>query len=548
MHPLVAAVLVAAGVTDPGQAKAYLSGSLDSLPDPLALRGMGEAVELVLGALAAGEEILVHGDYDADGICAAAVLLRTLSRLGGLVHFYIPDRLADGYGVSERAVRAAARRKIPLLVTVDCGITAHEEIALAKSLGCRVIVLDHHEPDPDLPEADVVVAPRLPDWEYTCAEMPAAALALRFVQALGNRVGDDTLWAKDLVELAAVGIVADVAPMEGENRIIVRAGLDRLPHSPLPGLRALQELAAVKAPVRAYDVGFRIAPRINAVGRLADAGDALELLLTDDDDKARRLALYLDGKNRERQQIQQQIYNQAVRMLGAHPELLEMPVLVLHSDTWHVGVVGIVASKIAEDFGRPAVLLGSADGLACGSARSVAGFDITAALRSCGHLLIRCGGHSMAAGLTAEVSKIEDLRRALEAYCELVGTGEALAEVPGRVAIPVMSEELDETIADDLARLEPFGPGNPEPLFALCGLEVVEARTVGRDNSHLKLVLTDGARALAAIGFRMGNGDKPKPGDHIDVCFVPETDNYWGKPQLQLRLVAWEHSGTRGRH
>jgi len=541
---VAAAVLLAGGVTGAEQARAFLSGSLSSLADPLSIRGMAEAVAVVLEAVRAGEGILVHGDYDADGICATALLVHALHRLDSPVHFYLPDRFEDDYGVSERAIRAAAAQGIRVIVTVDCGITAHEEVALANSLGCRVVVLDHHDPGHHLPDAEVVVAPRLPDWEYEGGEMPASALALRFVQALGA-VSDreEALRAEELVDVAAVGIVADVAPMVGDNRVLVRAGLDRLPHTSLPGLRALQQVAGVTEPLRAYDVGFRLAPRINAVGRLGDAGDAVDLLLTNDPDEARRLALYLDQRNRERQQVQQRIYDEAVAMLAGAPELLELPVILLSSEAWHVGVVGIVASKLVEEFGRPVVLLVEMDGVARGSARSVQGFDITSALRACGELLIRCGGHPMAAGLRAEPHRVPALRQALASQADWEGL-EATDEEAPEQAIPVEAGEVDESLPGDLARLEPFGPGNPEPLFVTEGLEVVEVRTVGRDSSHLKILLTDGRRTLEAIGFRMGNGERPAVGEKIDVCFVPEIDTYWGRPQLQLRLKAWvRHSG-----
>lgn len=549
VHPLAAAALAAANITEPAEARAYLSGSLDALPDPGRIRGMAEGARMIARAVAEGRQVLVHGDYDADGICSSAILTRALHTLGAHVHYFLPDRFVDDYGVSERAVRAAARAGIDVIMTVDCGITAHDEIATARSLGCHVIVLDHHEPDSELPPADVVIAPRLPEWEYECQEMPASALALRFVQALAEASGAGRrLGAEQFVELAAVGVVADVAPMVGENRIIVRAGLDRLPRTDVPGLRALQQVAQVEAPVRAYDIGFRIAPRINAVGRLADAADALELLITDDEDKARRLALYLDTKNRERQRLQDRIYKEAEEMLARQPDLLELPVIVLSSPSWHIGVVGIVASKIVDDFGRPVVLLAEdhESGIARGSARSVESFDITAGLRACGDLTLACGGHPMAAGLRARIEDVPRLREALAAVAEDQGLSARRDDAPVRT-IPVELAELDETLPADLARLEPFGPGNPEPLFSISGLEVVETRYVGRDSQHVKLFLTDGTMTVEAIGFGMGNGRVPAAGQNIDICFIPELDTYWGRPQVQLRLKGWRPSQGRPR-
>lgn len=541
IHPLAAAALAWAGVKDPDQARAYMSGSLDALPPASQFRGMTEAVELLIPAIAERRPILVHGDYDADGICSTAVLVHALHRVGASVHYFLPNRFRDDYGVSERAVRAAAGKGIELILTSDCGISAHDEIALAKSMGCSVIVLDHHEPGPTLPEADVVVAPRVPDWSYEWEEMPASALALRFVQALTEVLGDAPVRAEDLVDIAAIGVIADVAPMTGENRVIARAGLDRLARSCWPGVRALMGVAAVSPPVRAYDVAFRMAPRLNAVGRLADPIHALELLLTSDEDEARRLALHLEDNNRERQRIQEKIYREAVKMLAERPELLEFPAIVLASPDWHVGVIGVVAAKLAEEFDRPAVLFSEQEETARGSARSIEALDIMQALRMCEEHLVEYGGHAQAAGLRIDGGRVDAFRDALAEAIELLGRPDRKKDEP--MVIPALLGEVDETLVSDLSRLEPFGPGNPEPNFAIEGLEVVEVRTVGRDEKHLKLYLSDGRRTVEAIGFGMaGWGDEPKQGDSVDICFVPDVDDYWGPRQVQLRLIGWRLS------
>ncbi len=537
LHPLAAAALIASGVDDPATAEAYLNGSIADLPSPFEIAQMERAVEVVVAALKAGEPLLLHGDYDADGICSTAILARTMERLGATAYYFVPDRIRDSYGVSAAAIKQAAQGGVKVVVTTDCGIAAHDEVRLAKKLGMQVVVLDHHLPPEVLPPADAIVAPRLPDWQYECADMPASGLALRFVQALAEALGGDgRLAAEEFADLAAVGIVADVAPMEGENRIIVRAGLDRLPRTRWEGLRALKEIVGLGDVVRAWDVAFRIAPRINAVGRLADAGDALELLMTDDETEARRLAHQLDSTNRERQRLQEQIYRQALEMVAQRPELLEYPVLVLSSPQWHVGVVGIVAAKLVEEFGRPAVLLVEEGQEARGSARSVEDFDITFALGACEHLLTGYGGHTMAAGLRLPVANIEPLREGLREFAEALGVAE-VAEAAPRPAILARLDELDETLPADLARLEPFGAGNPEPLFAIHGLRVVETRVVGRGNQHLKLFLTDGSRTVEAIGFGMAEaGVQCAKDDLVDVCAVPIIDEFWGAPQVQLRL------------
>lgn len=542
LHPLAAAALVASGVKDAAEAAAYLSGSLADLPSPYNLRGMEDAVSIVLQAVAAQQPILVHGDFDADGICATAVLVRALHRLGATVHYFLPDRFRDDYGVSARAIKAAAGKGVELLLTVDCGITAHDEVRLAKSLGCKVVVLDHHEPEQDLPEADALVAPRRPEWCYEWDDMPASALALKLVQAMAEALADGVLRAEDYVDLAAIGIIADVAPMVGENRILARAGLERLAASSFPGLRALMAVAQLTPPLRAYDVAFRLAPRLNAAGRLADATDALELLLTDSDEEARRLALYLDQKNRERQQVQEQVYREASRMMAQRPEFLQLPAIVLSSPDWHAGVIGVVASKLVEDYGRPAILFAEQEGHARGSGRSVEGIDMVEALRRCHGLLGEYGGHAMAAGMRIDPGNLDAFRLGLAEAIAAMGLPEAVGAQP--TAIPAYLAEIDESLVADLAKLEPFGPANPEPAFCIEGLEVVEVRTVGRDNQHLKLYLTDGGATVEAIGFRMGNGTAPVAGDRIDICFMPTVDDYWGRPQVQLRLESWRPSAN----
>ncbi|MBC7289046.1 MAG: single-stranded-DNA-specific exonuclease RecJ [Armatimonadetes bacterium] len=542
IHPLAAAALVASGVNSPEQAAAYITGNLEALPSPFEMAGMAEAVDVIIAAVRDRHPILLHGDYDADGICSTAILCRALQDIGATAFYYLPDRFEDGYGVSPAALREAAGRGVRLVITADCGITAHDELSLARELGLRVVVLDHHLPLDTLPPADAIVAPRLPNWEYRCPDMPASALSLRLVQALGEALGGDGMAAAErFADIAAVGTVADVAPMEGENRVIVRAGLDAIRRTRWVGLKALKDIAGIGDVVRAWDVGFRIAPRINAAGRLADAALALDLLTTDDETEAYRLAHHLDNHNRERQRIQEQILAQALEMVALSPELLEYPVLVLSSPQWHVGVVGIVAAKLVEQFGRPTILLvEEGEGTraeARGSARSTEGFDIAFALSACEDLLTTFGGHAMAAGLRLPRENIPSLREGLRRVAEEFGFAEPAGAAPPAV-IEAGLEELDETLPRDLARLEPFGRGNPEPLFSARSLEVVEARTVGRSMEHLKLILTDGRRTVEAIGYGMARArNETGPNALVDVCFVPVLDEYWGPPSVQLRLV-----------
>lgn len=534
----LAAALRNRGIATAEAVRDFLNPPAGGLHDPFLLPDMEPAVARLLAALDAGEPVLVHGDYDADGVTSAALLVRLLAKLGADVHYFIPHRFHDHYGVSERAIRLSGKKGIGLLLTVDCGVSDYEAVAAARADGLDVIVVDHHEPGPVLPEGALVVNPKRADSQYPFDGLTAVGLAYKLASAVCHRRGiDEKYLARAFLDLVCVGTIADVAPLVDENRALCAAGLKLLPETRKVGLRALLDSCQINGRALAGDVAFRVAPRLNAVGRMGDAHQALELLLTEDAEEALRLTLTLDTLNRQRQREQERIYTEARRLAEEHLEEGEAPVLVLSYPEWHLGVVGIVASKIVEDFGRPAVIIAEEDGLCRGSGRSIEGFDLAAAFGACGDLLVRSGGHALAGGLTVERERIPALRDRL---CELAAACLSGEDLCPRLEVDceVRAEELTPELAEAITRLEPCGQDNPAPLFLTRHLEVVAVRQVGREGSHLKLTVASGPYAFDAIGFGMG-GDARwlRPRMAVDVAHVPEINEFNGSAGLQLRLT-----------
>ncbi|MDR5684275.1 MAG: single-stranded-DNA-specific exonuclease RecJ [Armatimonadota bacterium] len=504
--PITAQVLALRGYRDPVCARAFLSPSLGELTDPDRIPGLPEAARVVLRAARAGAKITVYGDYDADGVCATAILVRGLRALGFDAHTFIPHRMRDGYGLAESAVRAIAEDGTRLLVAVDCGIGAVREIALARRLGMEVVVIDHHEPPPVLPEADAVVDPKVGgsgsgggDGRAAFSDYCASGLAWMLVRALRRRTGAAP--SEDLLELVALATIADVVPLVGDNRILTRAGLERLAASPLVGVRALlgsAGLAPERRPVSADDVAWKVAPRINASGRVESASEALTLLLTDDPEEAGRLADALNRYNVRRQQLQDRVLAEAV---AAVTELgLDRGAgIVVWGQDWHAGVVGIAAARVRETFYRPSVLLAVEGEVARGSARGVPGLNLVEALHDCRDLLDRFGGHASAAGVTVAADRLEAFRERFERAVRARLSPDDLVPVV-EVDAEARLEEIDGALAAELESLAPFGAGNPRPVIALRGLRPVAVSVAGGE--HLRLRLTDGERYLDAFAFR----------------------------------------------
>ncbi|WP_049760203.1 single-stranded-DNA-specific exonuclease RecJ [Anaeromyxobacter dehalogenans] len=539
LHPLAARVLAARGHADPAEAEAFLAARLADLPDPFRMKGMEAAVERIARALEGGERIACYGDYDVDGVTSTALLCGFLRAAGADVVTYTPHRLVEGYGLNGDAVRSLAAQGVRLLVTLDCGITSVDEVRVAAGLGVDTVVVDHHTVPVELPAAAAILNPHQPGCAYPSKDLAAVGVTFALAMALRRRLRERGRFGparpepnlKEVLDLVALGTVADVVPLVGANRILVRWGLEQLATSRRPGVRALKRVAGIAdgTPVTAGQVGFRLAPRINAAGRLDDAGRGVRLLLSGDAAAAQALADELDRENQARQEIERRILEQALADAGARVAAGARG-LVLARDGWHAGVVGIVASRVVERFHRPAVLVALEDGAGKGSGRSIEGFHLYDALAACSGHLARFGGHRHAAGVTVERAQVEPFRAAFEAHAAATIADEDL--VPRcRIDGWVGDAEVTEDAAEGLARLGPFGAGHPEPVFALRGA-AARARTVGAGGAHLKLAL---GRGLDAIGFGMGDR-APACGGPVDAAFTIGFDEWDGTRRLQLKL------------
>lgn len=532
---VTASVLTRRGYADPATAGAFLDPERGPVHDPLLLGDMAAAVEVLRDAVAAGRRICVHGDYDADGVCATALAVLTLRELGADVSWYLPSRFEDGYGLSVGAVAQLAAGGIELLLTVDCGITAVAEVAEAKALGLEVVVTDHHRPGPTLPGCPVV-ATRPSDYPFP--ELCGTGVVHKLAQALLGHAHPAISRQLDLVALATI---ADVVPLLDENRSLASAGLRLLARTQRPGLRALMRVAGVDpAAADSSAVGFRLAPRINAAGRLGRPDVALHLLLTEDEREADLLAGELETLNRERQQIEERIVREAAAAIEEWPAAMRRRRgYVVWREGWHEGVIGIVASRLAERFSRPVVLIAGSGEEWRGSGRSVPSFDLHAALGACASELERFGGHRAAAGLSIRRERLESFADAFAAHAELMLEPDDLLPAV-RVDAIVPAAGLTLELAAELERLAPFGLGNPDVTLLLPGCEAVDATTVG-DGAHLRFrVRQRGRDAGSAIAFRHGAQlDRIRAGGRFDLLFRLEQNRWNGtvSPQLVVRRL-----------
>ena len=541
---LAALVLCARGLDDPAAAQDFLSAGEAPLHDPFLLRDMDKAAARLTLALEQGESIAVYGDYDVDGITSTCLLTQFLRSRGGQVIPYIPDRLEEGYGLNREAVDHLHQAGVSLIVTVDCGITAAAETEYANSLGMEVIITDHHECKEVLPAAAAVVDPHRSDCGYPFPCLAGVGVALKLALALTPPEERQAVF-ESCSDLAAVGTVADVMSLTGENRTIVRQGLRTLAHTKRPGFKALiREAGAESRCLTATGIGFTLAPRINAAGRMGKAWVAAELLLTDDPARAELLARELCELNRERQAIEADIYTECQAMAEALPQP-QRHALVLAGEQWHQGVVGIVASRLAERYSCPTFMICIQDGKGKGSCRSFGGFNLFKALESCADLLEGFGGHALAAGFTILEEHIDAFRKRMEECVEAWSGGAELVSV-----LDVDAELPDPNLltveeVHGLGVLEPYGAGNPKPVFSLTGCTVSTLSEVG-GGRHLKLRLSRCGHSLDAIFFSVtAQMAGLAPGDRVDVAFTPQINEFRGTRSVQLQLCDLRPAPTR---
>lgn len=530
--PATASLLLARGVTTADEATAWMAPLRTH--DPFLIPDIDVAIERLHHAMQHGERVCFYGDYDVDGMSATSIYLSFFRGLGADVQAYVPHRIREGYGLNEGAIRSLAADGVTLLVTSDCGTTSHREIALAKQLGMDVLVTDHHQTDEHMPPALAVMNPHRRDARYPFRGLCSGGLAYKVADAYQQRYGPGSVALESLLDLVALSTIADVVPLQDENRGFVRAGLQQLSRGSRCGIRALKLVAGITRECTAETVGFKLGPRLNAAGRMDHAIKGVQLLTTESELEARMLAQELDQLNRQRQDLEAQIMREALALLG-DGEI--PPAIVLGSRRWHLGVVGIVAARLVERFHRPAIVMAIDDqGIGKGSARTIPGFDLYQALAACRDLLVAFGGHPSAAGMTIQEARLPEFQArfaSLAGEWALTGGSMQTLHVDSEVAL----EEVNLRLIQEIGSLHPFGAGNPEPMFAVKGLAIMEARVVGE--KHLKMTVRQG-RSLPFDSIGFGMKSLAEQGlslqTPVDLAFTPELNHWNGYDRIQLRI------------
>ncbi len=522
----IAKVLVYRGITDYDRAKDYFRPSLTQLHDPFLLDGMEMAVDRIRKALDNGEHMFVFGDYDVDGTNGAAMLYLFLRGRGGNVEYYVPDRLTEGYGISRQGIDRAIELGVTVFLAIDCGITAVDQIEYANESGLDVIICDHHEAGPTLPKALAVLDPIKPGDTYPFKSLSGCGVGFKLIQGLARSIGDDSL-VTPFLDFVTLASTADIVPLIGENRVLVKIGLQSINTAPRPGIKALIESAGLKpGNITTGQIVFALAPRINAVGRLGDATRAVRLLTCEDPEEARALAQVLEEENRNRRRIDEDTFADAQQLVEECLDLDADPAIVLHQEHWHPGVVGIVASRMVERYYKPSIMMATVDGVAKGSARSVSGFDIYEALKRCEDKLLQFGGHKYAAGVTVDLSRVEEFRMAFKAAVKELMTEEfKTPEI--RIDMEITLSEITPWFIRLLREFAPFGPNNTRPTFLTRNLEVAGTpRIVGRN--HLRFRVRQNGVVFDAIGFGLGELLPRVPVGRRDLeCVYTVEENEW---------------------
>ncbi len=536
----LANLLVQRGIDTVEKTRIFFHPSLEDLENPFLMDGMQRAVERVVRAVTNCEKIIIYGDYDVDGTNGTALLLLFLKHVGAHVSYYIPDRIKEGYGLSLIGIERVKEKNASLIITVDCGITAVEQVEFARSLGIDVIICDHHEPGEILPNAYAVLDPLKPSCQYPFKFLSGCGVAFKLVQALcQSRTlrGLENYSLESLLDFVTLATTADIVPLSGENRTLVKLGLELINSNPRPGIRALIESSGLKTGrIATGQIVFILAPRINAVGRLGSALRAVELLTCESYDQALQLAQVFEDENRARRKLDEDTFLQAQEIVEKYLNVENDTAIILHQESWHPGVIGIVASRLVERYYRPTIMITTVDGVAKGSARSVVGFDIYQALKRCEDKLLQFGGHKYAAGLSINLERVNEFKEAFNAVAKELLTDELLTP---QIVIDAEIDlaELTPQFVRTLNQFAPFGPGNMRPVFAARNVELYgQPRIVG--NNHLKLKVRKKARVFDAIGFNLGRlMEQLNSGrTHIDIAFSIDEGEYAGEPVPQLKI------------
>ena len=534
---VIAKVLANRNILNPNLARPFFTPNLDMLHNPYLMQDMDKAVERVLKNIKSGKPIMVFGDYDVDGTTGAAALYLAFQKFGADVTYYIPDREKEGYGLSYHGIEVAKDIGIDLIITCDCGINAFVQVDFANEQNIDLIITDHHTTDTELPKAHAILNPKREDCEYPFKGLCGGGVAFKLITAIGNKLNIPLTDYEEIIPLITLGIAADVVPIKDENRVLVHHGLNILKNLEKPGLKTLLELAGLKGHISVGQLVFSIAPRINAAGRLGDANRAVELLVTDDQDKARLLAKELDNENKRRQMIQQAVVDEALLKVNAEADLKNENALVLANAGWHPGVVGIVASKIKEEFNRPTIIIALENGSGKGSARSVAGFDLYEALTACKTHLDGYGGHPMAAGLTLSNQKLEDFKKAFIDFANERLTKENL-QATLTLDSEMALQDITPRFMEFLDKLSPYGPGNMRPKFAIRNVEIAGVpKVIGKTGEHIRFKIKQGLKSYPAVGFGLSNKyEMLITGQPVDIACVVETNEWQGNTSIQMNV------------
>lgn len=537
--PVILTILNNRGITAENQIKAYFSKSMANIHNPMLMHDMEKAAERIKSAVENKEKIVIYGDYDVDGITSTAVLYLFLTQHGADVSYYIPDRITEGYGMNIMAVNKFIKDKVDLVITVDCGITAIGEVEFAKLSGLDIIITDHHTCKEKIPDAYAVVNAKKPDCEYPFKELSGVGVAFKLILAVVMKMGlNTTEYFKKYCDIAAIGTIADVVPLEDENRVIVDKGLEILNNTEREGIKAIFEVSGVLGkPITSSTIAYAVSPRLNAAGRLSNASTAVKLLLESDKNEAYKTASELNEENRRRQLTEQEIFNEAMEMIDRDKDFEKKKVIVLANCDWHNGVIGIVASRIVEKFYKPCILITYDEkGVGKGSGRSIEQFNLFEALSAVSDDLAEFGGHSAAAGLSINIDKISEFEKNINAYADKVLSREDMVPVIN-IDTQITAEDVSLANAQMLAKLEPYGMGNAKPVFSVLGLKVITSQSMGLENKHLRVTLISGNKYINAVGFGMGDyADKFNGGDIVDVAFTMEVNEFQGSKQVQLQL------------